>query len=348
MLKVSETLILSHADDQGPLKHTEVCKLHVFYGPNSVNTGNRRKWYHLLFGSVLHPFNVLLCLLALTSGFAAEYATMSIMLLMVFLSTALQFRQEWKSEVELESLLKFVKTQVTVIREDMVLGKNMDFKVASTELVPGDWVKLFPGDLIPADVEMLEGKDFFVSQAALSGEALPVLKYKRDRKRSWLCPTEIVLKNHVNLEQNEESFYNRFGNGVRSIWTLLGNTVGIKEDDINEEKFGGVNFSGDLDRPDICFMGSAVVSGKAICRVVNTGDRTHFGRLAKQLGKKAENNFQKGVKRISWLFFGLMVVMVPPVLLLQGFLNHDWFDAFMFALSVAVGKLNIFYNCLFK
>lgn len=97
----------------------------------------------------------------------------------------------------------------------------------------------------------------------------------------------------------------------------------------------------DLEKPYLAFMGSAVVSGTATCRVVATGSRTLFGQLAKDLAaRRPQSAFQLGVRRISWIFFGTMIVMIPPVLLLQGFLVGDgWNSAFMFALSVAVGKL---------
>ncbi len=94
----------------------------------------------------------------------------------------------------------------------------------------------------------------------------------------------------------------------------------------------------DLDRPDLCYMGTSIVSGTAIAIVRNTGMNTYFGSMAKDLFKKRpENAFQLGVRRISWLFFIVMACMIPPVLLLQGFINKDWEEAFLFGLSVAVG-----------
>ncbi len=91
-------------------------------------------------------------------------------------------------------------------------------------------------------------------------------------------------------------------------------------------------------------MGSAVVSGTSTCRVIQTGGQTHFGRLAGELAKRRPvNAFQLGVRRISWIFFLTMLLMIPPVLLLQGLLVREgWDNAFIFALAVAVGKKKYF------
>ncbi len=94
----------------------------------------------------------------------------------------------------------------------------------------------------------------------------------------------------------------------------------------------------DLDRPDLCYMGTSIVSGTATAIVRKTGMNTYFGSMAKELFKKRpQNAFQLGVRRISWLFFIIMACMVPPVLLIQGLVHQDWEEAFLFGLSVAVG-----------
>ncbi|MGC7556581.1 hypothetical protein, partial [Pandoraea pneumonica] len=56
------------------------------------------------------------------------------------------------------------------------LGR-MGREIALADLVPGDIVLLAAGDMIPADVRILVAKDLFVSQSALTGEALPVEKF---------------------------------------------------------------------------------------------------------------------------------------------------------------------------
>ncbi|MCL6433813.1 MAG: magnesium-translocating P-type ATPase [Leptolyngbyaceae cyanobacterium HOT.MB2.61] len=93
-----------------------------------------------------------------------------------------------------------------------------------------------------------------------------------------------------------------------------------------------------LDTPTVVFMGTNIVSGTAMAVVVATGSQTYFGSLAKNLvGKRSLTSFEKGVKDVSWLLIGFMAVMVPIVFLLNGIGKGNWGDAFLFAVSVAVG-----------
>ncbi|MEO6883976.1 MAG: magnesium-translocating P-type ATPase [Bacteroidia bacterium] len=89
---------------------------------------------------------------------------------------------------------------------------------------------------------------------------------------------------------------------------------------------------------NICFMGTNVLSGTATAVVVTTGNQTYFGSMSKLLtGKRAETSFDKGISSVSWLLIRFMLVMVPLVFLINGFMKHNWMEAFLFAISVAVG-----------
>lgn len=93
-----------------------------------------------------------------------------------------------------------------------------------------------------------------------------------------------------------------------------------------------------LDQGTVCFLGTNIVSGSATAVVVQTGANTMLGSLAKNvLGQRALTSFDKGVNSVSWLLVRFMLVMVPVVLLINGFTKGDWGQAFFFALAVAVG-----------
>jgi Mg2+-importing ATPase len=94
-----------------------------------------------------------------------------------------------------------------------------------------------------------------------------------------------------------------------------------------------------LERRNLVYMGTSVVSGTATALVVNTGPRTCFGALAASATAvaTAPNAFQAGIDGVSWLLIRFAAVMVPIVLLVNGFTKGDWLEAFLFALSVAVG-----------
>ena len=95
---------------------------------------------------------------------------------------------------------------------------------------------------------------------------------------------------------------------------------------------------GVIELQNACFQGSNVLSGTARGVVVNTGIKTHFGSIAEKLsGARVETSFDRGIAAFTWLMIRFMVVMVSVVFLIVGLTKHDWAEALLFALSVAVG-----------
>ncbi len=93
-----------------------------------------------------------------------------------------------------------------------------------------------------------------------------------------------------------------------------------------------------LELDNICFMGTNVVSGTATVVAVTTGNLTYFGSIGKAIsGKRAETSFDKGINKVSWLLIRFMLIMVPLVFLINGFTKHNWLEALLFGISVAVG-----------
>ena len=93
-----------------------------------------------------------------------------------------------------------------------------------------------------------------------------------------------------------------------------------------------------LDLPNLCFLGSNVESGSATAVVIFTGDRTYFGSLAASIvAQRQLTSFDKGINKFTWLMIGFIAVMVPAVFLINGLSKHNWLEAFLFAMAVAVG-----------
>ncbi|WP_426099739.1 magnesium-translocating P-type ATPase [Pseudomonas sp. PSPC3-3] len=229
--------------------------------------------------------------LPLQAGEEVDLTKVIIIMTMVLLSSLLRFWQEHRSAKSAEALKAMVRTTATVLRRAQVGAQPTLREVPMRELVAGDIVQLSAGDMIPADIRLIESHDLFISQAVLTGEALPVEKY---------------------------------------------DTLG----DVTQKSASplAVDRGNLLDLPNICFMGTNVVSGRAKAVVVATGPRTYFGSLAKAIvGSRAQTAFDRGVNSVSWLLIRFMLVMVPIVFFLNGFSKGDWGDAFLFALAVAVG-----------
>jgi Mg2+-importing ATPase len=93
-----------------------------------------------------------------------------------------------------------------------------------------------------------------------------------------------------------------------------------------------------FDLDNIAFMGTSVISGSATALVVATGDNAFIASITKQLNKKRPiSAFERGIRHITYMMMGFMIIMVTIVLVIQGKLSHNWGNAALFSVSVAVG-----------
>ncbi|WP_110972362.1 magnesium-translocating P-type ATPase [Pseudomonas huaxiensis] len=130
-----------------------------------------------------NPFNLLLSLLALVSWITEDLTAALVIGSMVLVSTLLRFFQEARSNRAAERLKALVSNTASVLRSgDPAVDRRGAVEVPFRDLVPGDLVLLSAGDMIPADLRVLEAKDLFISQAAITGESLPVEKFAHARR----------------------------------------------------------------------------------------------------------------------------------------------------------------------
>lgn len=157
------------------------------YGSNKVTREKKKTLPQRLAVAFINPFTAILFCLALVSSFTDmifphfslfgcvpkdfDCLTVVIILTMVFLSGTLRFVQESRSGNAAEKLLAMITTTCTVTRK----GQEMA-EIPLDEVVVGDIVHLSAGDMLPADVRILDAKDLFVSQASLTGESEPIEK----------------------------------------------------------------------------------------------------------------------------------------------------------------------------
>jgi len=253
------------------------------YGSNRVTHGKKLSLSQRLAKAFINPFTAVLFCLAVLSSITdiimpdePDPLAVIIISTMVLISGILRFVQETRSGNAAENLLKLIKTTTNVQRKEA--GNE---EIPLDEVVVGDIVHLAAGDMVPADVRIIQAKDMFVSQAALTGESLAVEKLPSAAKTSF----------------------------------------------------------GDLtEAQNLAFMGTDVISGSAIGVVIVTGDDTIFGEMAKSVNvKPVKTSFEKGVNSVSWVLIRFMMCMVPCVLFINGFTKGDWWEALLFALSIAVG-----------
>ncbi len=147
-------------------------------GPNILSNKKPQTSFQRLIEATINPFNVILLVVALVTAMTdifltskPDYLTVSIIVSLVILSSAVAFYQSERAYQESSKLTQLISSDAHVYRDNTLMA--IDFE----EIVLGDVIHLSAGDMIPADVRFIFTKDTFVSQSALTGESQPVEKF---------------------------------------------------------------------------------------------------------------------------------------------------------------------------
>jgi P-type Mg2+ transporter len=182
----SAALLLSLGTHGEGLTEVEADALRAQHGLNEVEHEQPLPWWNHLWHCYKNPFNLLLTLLAVISWLTEDLKAAVVIFSMVVLSTLLRFWQESKSTQAADALKAMVSNTATVLRRNAP-RRELPIK----QLVPGDLIVLSAGDMIPADCRVLSAKDLFVSQAAMTGESMPVEKFIHQADRGTRNPLEM-------------------------------------------------------------------------------------------------------------------------------------------------------------
>ncbi|MGW2860606.1 magnesium-translocating P-type ATPase [Streptomyces sp. NPDC001205] len=163
--------------DRAGLCQAEVLDRQERHGLNTVARERAPRWYAQLARAYANPFIAVLVFLAAVM-YWQDPADPGVVILsvMVAISGLLRFWQEFRSGRAADALKQLVTTTTAVQRRAGRGALTTTVEIPMEQVVPGDLVKLGAGDLIPADLRLVTAKDLMVSQAALSGESLPVAK----------------------------------------------------------------------------------------------------------------------------------------------------------------------------
>ncbi|MDB5309143.1 MAG: magnesium-translocating P-type ATPase [Gemmataceae bacterium] len=272
-------------------------------GPNEVAGEKPPRWYVQLVHAFHVPFNYLLLTLAAVAVFTEDYRAAGVITAMVAVSGLLRFWQEYRSGRAAAGLRAMVQTTATVCRPDAILD-------------------------VPEDV-----------RAAFGLKPHPPHPHQEERPIRDLAPGDVIHLSAGDLVPADVRLLSAKDLFVTQA-TLTGESMPVEKADVPAGEARRLLAAGTspLDLPNVCFMGTSVVSGTARAVVAATGDRTYLGSLARHVaGRRAQTAFDKGVNGVSWLLIRFMLVMVPVVFLLNGLTKGDWGEAILFGLAVAVG-----------
>jgi Mg2+-importing ATPase len=165
-----ESLFEKLGSSPSGLTSSEAARRLQVYGANEVEKKKKSATIVKFFRQFKNPLVLILMVAGAIAGFSGDVPTATIVYVMVFLSTGLMFYQENKAEQTAEKLKEKVATTATVLRD------GVKQEVHLHDLVPGDVILLYGGDMISADARVINAKDLFVDQSALTGESFPVEK----------------------------------------------------------------------------------------------------------------------------------------------------------------------------
>ncbi|MFF9351611.1 magnesium-translocating P-type ATPase [Streptomyces sp. NPDC014734] len=290
------------------------------FGENTLPARRAVSWPGRFLRSLRDPFTAVLLCLGVVSAAVAAWGTACVITVLVVVSCVLRSAGEHRADRSMAGLRDLVATTATVLRRTDGEALPEAREIPVDELVPGDVVRLGPGDLVPADVRLLRANSLSVNQAALTGESAPVPKHPVDAPGR---PVEGVT-----------------GSGTARTGTAA---TGITGTEITKEAPGtgttGAGAAGDgpFGEPQLCFQGSSVMSGSGTAVVVATGAHTRFAAGHDSVPPRGRSAFDRSVHGISWILIRFMLLTPPLVLMANAALRGRGLETLPFAVAVAVG-----------
>ena len=170
------------------LSESQIKKNISRYGKNDTNLNKDKPMIVQFIKAFINPFALVLVIIAIISYLTGvvfvpknqqSWSQIYIIVFLILTGGIIKFTQEYRSGKAAKALENFVKSMC------MVKRKNKAFeKIDTKKLVVGDIVKLQVGDMIPADVKILECKNLFISQSTLTGESEPIEKFIENKSKS--------------------------------------------------------------------------------------------------------------------------------------------------------------------
>lgn len=166
-----DQVLQKFAVNESGLNEEQVEAARAEHGSNEFGAKRQVSFVAEILERCRNPLVIQLLVICIVSAVMGDFRSATVVGGMIFLSVVLAYVQEHRSGKAVEQLQAMVHANCLVIRD----GKEEELPIA--DVVPGDIVVLQAGAIIPADLRLINAKDFFVSQSSLTGESMPVEKH---------------------------------------------------------------------------------------------------------------------------------------------------------------------------
>lgn len=317
-------------------------------GENTVPGRREASWPRLFVRSLRDPFTAVLGCLGLVSAAVFAWGTASVILFLVVVSCVLRASGEHRAGRSMAGLRELVATTATVLRrpdDEGTAAAPTAREIPVGELVPGDVIRLGPGDMVPADVRLLRTSGLTVHQAALTGESAPVGKSADDVPATGVGDVPVTGAGGGPAASEPGGGLVPSGSGGGLAPSEPGGGLvpsGSGGGLVSPGSGGGPvppgTGGGVFEQPQLCFQGSSVVSGSATAIVTATGAHTRFATAhGSGTGRPEASAFDRSVQGISWILIRFMLLTPPLVLMANAALRGRGLETLPFAVAVAVG-----------
>ena len=167
---LNEVIKKHNSDPNRGLTSDEAAKRLEKFGPNVIESSNKKSLAKKIIEQIADPMVILLVLASIVSAFTGDTVEAVIIIAIVVINAIMSIIQEGRAEDSVAALQKMSSPEATIIRDG---GRK---KVKAEELVPGDVVIIETGDIIPADMRLLESSNLQIDESSLTGESVAVEK----------------------------------------------------------------------------------------------------------------------------------------------------------------------------
>jgi P-type Ca2+ transporter type 2C len=164
LLSVNEVLNVTGSSENGITDMVAQTRLQE-YGPNELQQAKKRSPFMMFVRQFMDVMILVLVAAALISGLIGDVKDTIVIIAIVILNAVIGFIQEYRAEKAMESLKKMAAPFANVIRNKQFIS------IPATELVPGDIVLLEAGNMVPADLRIIETNSLKIDEASLTGES---------------------------------------------------------------------------------------------------------------------------------------------------------------------------------